>query len=185
MAFRVEMCDNGVLVATNRKNAMKRFSWLLPSLILILLLGTVASSRAEEVVEPVEYVKEIKLLLKARCYPCHGGLKQEAGLRLDTGKLIRQGSRNGQVLQPGQADGALIERIRSIDHSQRMPPEGESPYGCSRGQLHPTMNFLNATRDFTGRFSRLFVPRSPRLPIPAGLETQSMRLSRMSINFTS
>ena len=125
MAFRVEMCDNGVLVATNRKNAMKRFSWLLPSLILILLLGTVASSRAEEVVEPVEYVKEIKLLLKARCYPCPGGLKQEAGLRLDTGKLIRQGSRNGQVLQPGQADGALIERIRSIDHSQRMPPEGE------------------------------------------------------------
>ena len=109
----------------DRKNAMKRFSWLLPSLILIFLLGRVASSRAEEAVEPVEYLKEIKPLLKARCYACHGGLKQEAGFRLDTGKSIRQGSRNGQVLQAGQADGTLIERIRSSDLSHRMPPEGE------------------------------------------------------------
>ncbi len=80
-------------------------------------------SRAEEAVERVEYAKEIKPLLKARCYACHGGLKQEAGLRLDTGKLIREGSRNGLVLQPGQADGVLTERIRSSAH--RMPPEGE------------------------------------------------------------
>ncbi|MEI8019069.1 MAG: PSD1 and planctomycete cytochrome C domain-containing protein, partial [Schlesneria sp.] len=104
---------------------MKRFSWLLPSLILIFLLGGVARSRADEAVAPVEYLKEIKPLLKTRCYACHGGLKQEAGLRLDTGKLIRKGSRNGQVLQPGLADGALIQRIRSIDPSHRMPPEGE------------------------------------------------------------
>ena len=103
---------------------MKRFSWLLPSLFVILLLSN-ACSGAEEAVERVEYAKEIKPLLKARCYACHGGLKQEAGLRLDTGKLIRHGSRNGLVLQPGNAEGGLTERIRSSDPSHRMPPEGE------------------------------------------------------------
>ena len=103
---------------------MKRFSWLLPSIIVIFLVRA-SCSRAEDAVEPVEYAKEIKPLLKARCYACHGGLKQEAGLRLDTGKLIRQGSRNGLVFQPGQAEGVLIERIRSSDHTHRMPPEGE------------------------------------------------------------
>ena len=108
----------------DRKIAMKRFSWLLPSLIVIFSLSN-ACSRAEEAVERVEYAKDIKPLLKARCYACHGGLKQEAGLRLDTGKLIRQGSRNSLVLQPGQADGVLVERIRSSDEAHRMPPEGE------------------------------------------------------------
>ena len=107
-----------------RKNAMKPFSWLLPSVVVILLMGSVGSC-ADDAVESVEYAKEIKPLLRQRCYACHGGLKQEAGLRLDTGTLIRQGSQNGLVLKPGQADGVLTERIRSSDPARRMPPEGE------------------------------------------------------------
>ena len=33
--------------------------------------------------DPVDYERDVKPLLKARCYACHGGLKQKAGLRLD------------------------------------------------------------------------------------------------------
>ena len=32
----------------------------------------------------VDYATQIKPLLKQKCYACHGGLKQKAGLRLDS-----------------------------------------------------------------------------------------------------
>ena len=34
--------------------------------------------------DAVDYVKQIRPILKARCYSCHGALKQKASLRLDT-----------------------------------------------------------------------------------------------------
>src|SRR5688572_24002286 len=74
----------------------------------------------------VDYARDIKPILGARCYSCHGGLAQQAGLRLDTGALARQGSENGLVVTPGKpAESALIERISSTDESVRMPPEGK------------------------------------------------------------
>ena len=71
------------------------------------------------------YNKRIKPLLTARCYACHGALKQEAGLRLDSGQSILDGSENGPVLSPGTAGGLLIDRVSSADPTRRMPPEGE------------------------------------------------------------
>ncbi len=75
---------------------------------------------------PVDYGRDIKPILQARCYACHGALKQESGLRLDTGLLIRKGSENGQVVSTDQPQhSTLIERISSKDDFDRMPPEGE------------------------------------------------------------
>ena len=34
--------------------------------------------------EPVDYLRDIKPILRERCYACHGALKQKAKLRLDT-----------------------------------------------------------------------------------------------------
>ena len=63
------------------------------------------------------YLQSIKPVLKARCYACHGGLKQESDLRLDTAESI---------LEAGIIDsGALLQRITSTDLDVRMPPEGE------------------------------------------------------------
>ena len=39
--------------------------------------------------DPVAYSTRIKPILVAHCYACHGALKQESGLRLDTGALAR------------------------------------------------------------------------------------------------
>ncbi len=39
----------------------------------------------------VEYLRDVKPILRARCYACHGALKQEAGLRLDTVAAMRRG----------------------------------------------------------------------------------------------
>jgi hypothetical protein len=67
----------------------------------------------------VDYEKEIKPLLKERCYACHGALKQKADLRLDTVVAMKRGG------DDGDATKLLIERVTTTDKADRMPPEGE------------------------------------------------------------
>ncbi len=71
----------------------------------------------------VDYEKEIKPLLKERCYACHGALKQKADLRLDTAAAMRKGGDNGDIL--AGAPSLLLQRVTTPDKSDRMPPEGE------------------------------------------------------------
>ncbi len=76
--------------------------------------------------EPIDYAKQIKPVLQARCYACHGALKQESDLRLDTVELARKGGASGaEVLSIDPAKSELLQRIASTDMSARMPPEGE------------------------------------------------------------
>lgn len=75
--------------------------------------------------EETQYIAEIKPLLAEKCYSCHGALKQESGLRLETKTLMLQGGDSGSVLNlEDHASSLMIERIQS-DGSDRMPPEGE------------------------------------------------------------
>ncbi|MEO6786909.1 MAG: DUF1549 domain-containing protein, partial [Chthoniobacteraceae bacterium] len=69
-----------------------------------------------------DYSKDIKPLLKSRCYACHGALKQKSGLRLDTVALMRKGGDSGDIIAP--ANALLIGRVASADKDERMPPEG-------------------------------------------------------------
>src|SRR5581483_91366 len=86
-----------------------------------LLLG--AAVRADD---SVDYAKQIKPVLQARCYACHGALKQKGGLRLDTAALAIKGGETGPAITPGDvADSAILERVSATEDSQRMPPEGE------------------------------------------------------------
>jgi hypothetical protein len=74
----------------------------------------------------VEYLKQIKPVLRERCYACHGALKQEGGLRLDTAALAVKGGESGAAVQPGDvAASLLLQRISATDEAERMPPEGE------------------------------------------------------------
>ena len=71
----------------------------------------------------VDYEKDIKPLLKERCYTCHGSLKQKADLRLDTAASMRKGGDGGDILAGEHA--LLLERVTTTDKDDRMPPEGE------------------------------------------------------------
>ena len=72
-----------------------------------------------------EYVTRVKPLLRARCYACHGALRQEAGLRLDTVRSILRGGESGPAVIAGEADSSLlIAKISASDIGERMPPEG-------------------------------------------------------------
>ena len=97
---------------------------LLKSIVTLAFTLTLVAEAMAQV--PVDYLRDVKPILKERCYACHGALKQESGLRLDTGKSIRQGGDGGAIVDAeAAASSSLIERISSHDDSERMPPEGE------------------------------------------------------------
>jgi mono/diheme cytochrome c family protein len=76
--------------------------------------------------DSIDYVRQIKPVLQARCYACHGVLKQEAGLRLDTAALAIKGGDSGAAIKLDAPDASLLlERISATDDATRMPPEGE------------------------------------------------------------
>lgn len=69
---------------------------------------------------------DIKPILKLCCYACHGALKQESGLRVDTGQALRQGGDSGPAVISGKVEASpLIARVTAMEPDQRMPPEGE------------------------------------------------------------
>lgn len=87
------------------------------------LMLTITASAAGQ---PVDYERDVKPLLRSRCYACHGGLKQESELRLDTGSSILKGGDSGAAVVAGKsAQSLLLERIVSKDDDERMPPEGK------------------------------------------------------------
>lgn len=92
---------------------------------IVLSLISVRTFAADPTATQVDYVREIKPILKARCYACHGALKQESDLRLDTGASIRKGGQSGAIVTAEKSGGALLDRITTADKSIQMPPEGE------------------------------------------------------------
>jgi Protein of unknown function (DUF1553)/Protein of unknown function (DUF1549)/Planctomycete cytochrome C len=91
--------------------------------ILAAIVVLVGAARADD---SVDYQKQIKPVLQARCYACHGVLKQKGGLRLDTASMaIRGGS--GPAIAPGDVDASpLFDRVSAgAGDLDRMPPEGE------------------------------------------------------------
>ena len=89
------------------------------SLIFVcgLMLIVCHSSMAQDT---VDYGRQIKPVLQARCYSCHGALKQEGGLRLDTVALATKGGDSGAAIKGADADGSLLlRRVSSMEESTR------------------------------------------------------------------
>ena len=90
----------------------------------LALLGTVSVRGAAPA---VDYAKEIKPLLRERCYACHGALKQNNGLRLDTADLMKRGGKHGSALVARKPElSLLLIKVSATDLSERMPPEGDA-----------------------------------------------------------
>ncbi len=87
--------------------------------LLLVALGGGALGAAE-------YQRDIKPILAEHCYSCHSRLKQKANLRLDAGSLIHKGGKNGPVVSAADNnDSLLLEKVRSKNDDERMPPEGK------------------------------------------------------------
>jgi len=59
--------------------------------IVVFCWFTVAAGGGLPADDQVDYFKQIKPILSVKCYSCHGALKQEAELRLETRALMRTG----------------------------------------------------------------------------------------------
>lgn len=77
--------------------------------------------------DAVDYQTQVRHVFQERCFACHGALKQESGLRIDTAAAAISGGDSGAAIIPGDAAASLLlKRISSSDLTDRMPPEGES-----------------------------------------------------------
>ena len=106
---------------------MKLHSLVLKTRILALI--ATGSVRGE-----VDYARDVKPLLKERCYSCHGALKQKAGLRLDTVALMKKGGESGAAFSIDDAGkSVLLERLTDTDLDERMPPQHEGePFSAAQ-----------------------------------------------------
>ncbi len=83
------------------------------------------SSGAFAADESVDYLTQIKPLLESKCYACHGVLKQEGDLRLETLSLMTKGGDSGPALiAQSPSESLILERIVE-DEDLRMPPADE------------------------------------------------------------
>ncbi len=73
----------------------------------------------------VDYVADIKPLLRDKCFSCHSSLKEEGGLRLDAASLILKGGESGPTYVAGSAEKSLILERVTADDDSRMPPAEE------------------------------------------------------------
>ena len=88
--------------------------------LLVAWIGMVPSS--VNAGEKVDYVRDVKPLLN-RCAACHGTLRQQSGLRLDTAAAIRRGGESGAAIVPGKsAESLLMHALTGTNGATQMPP---------------------------------------------------------------
>ena len=96
-------------------------------------IGDAAPPSAQDAA--AEYATHIKPLLAGRCVACHGPLRQQQGLRLDTAAAIRQGGESGPAIEPHHGRESLLVRAVTGADGYRMPPEGEPLSADEIGRL--------------------------------------------------
>jgi len=117
----------------SESNGMQR--WLISQrgrashrLIVMSMTLLTLSAAAGLAAEDADYLQHVKPILRERCFACHGALKQEANLRLDTAAFAVKGGESGAAVKPGDVDASLVlRRVMAADSAERMPPpqEGE------------------------------------------------------------
>jgi ankyrin repeat protein len=93
---------------------------------LAVLWPSLASAGQTTAAGTVDFERDVKPILVEKCTGCHGATQQQAGLRLDVGRLAKIGSfENGVVIVPGNsARSRLVWRITGRDYGPQMPPTG-------------------------------------------------------------
>ena len=94
---------------------------VIASLWLLFPIVTSDVARAEE----SYYLRHVKPLLTAKCYACHGALKQQGGLRLDTSESLHRGGENGSPVVAGEPDESLLIQVVTGSAGFLMPPASD------------------------------------------------------------
>jgi mono/diheme cytochrome c family protein len=75
----------------------------------------------------VDFYRQVRPILEAKCAGCHTGDKPKGGLRLDSlASAIKGGKSDGAAITPGKpAESSLLVRVKSSDAKEVMPPKGD------------------------------------------------------------
>ncbi len=92
------------------------------SLLLMFAVAIPSAHNQLLAVEHVDYLTQVKPLLESKCYSCHGVLKQEGNLRLETLSLMTAGGDSGPALIANDPEQSLILERITADEDSRMPP---------------------------------------------------------------
>jgi hypothetical protein len=70
----------------------------------------------------VDFARDVRPILAAHCYECHGPDKQKGGLRLDARATALRGGVSGDTIVPGDAARShILHRLRGEGGEDRMP----------------------------------------------------------------
>jgi hypothetical protein len=119
---------------------------LLTAWIALLSSSLVVSSTAAETPANnlvTSFEKEVRPILKAACFHCHGESDQrEGGLDVRLARLIKAGGESGPAIIPGSADESLLwQRVRDGD----MPPDPS--HRLSQTQIDSIRRWIAAGAD--------------------------------------
>ena len=75
----------------------------------------------------VHFSRDIRPILAARCFKCHGPDQKRGGLNLQDKESVYRPLKSGNIaLVPGKsAESELLRRVSSDDENERMPPQGK------------------------------------------------------------
>ncbi|MEE2639857.1 MAG: PSD1 and planctomycete cytochrome C domain-containing protein [Planctomycetota bacterium] len=138
---------------------MKFFTRSVAFFLFSSALLPVTVSLADEDRHTVDFVRDIKPLLSANCFQCHGpdAKTREADLRLD-------GDRSGFADVIGNsAESTLLDRISSHDPDEVMPPPGSGKKRLSGAEVERIRQWISQGAQVSGHWSYQPI-RRPELP---------------------
>jgi uncharacterized protein DUF1553/uncharacterized protein DUF1549/cytochrome c len=96
----------------------------------LLVVGSVGLSFAQvfsqekQGAEAISFDRDIRPILSAKCYRCHGEQVQKGELALHTPEGIRKGGESGEILVPGKA---AESRLFELTSTGEMPSDKKNP----------------------------------------------------------
>lgn len=144
---------------------------------LILLLGCLADLTVLAL--PVDYLREVKPVLREHCYRCHGAAQQKGELRLDTAAFALQGGENGPAyIANNSADSLLIQALKGTHANISRMPYKKLPLPAA--QIETLSRWIDegakATADEVPQSDQHWAFLAPvRAPLPAVKQTNWSR----------
>jgi hypothetical protein len=97
--------------------------------LAVLSYASEASARAAPPSSSDErFEAEVRPVLVQTCFPCHGGKKTSAGLRVDSRAALMKGGDSGPAIEPGHPERSLMMMaLGHADPALKMPPDRRLP----------------------------------------------------------
>ncbi|MEM9237490.1 MAG: c-type cytochrome domain-containing protein, partial [Verrucomicrobiota bacterium] len=115
--------------------------------------------------EQVVYTHIVQPIFEAKCVYCHGEDKQKGKLRMDTYEALIAGGKEGEGLEPGNAeDSNIIYRIHlPLEDDEHMPPEGKKQ--VTEGELAILEWWIDSGSSPDGKLADYEVPEPVSIAI--------------------